>query len=467
MNMDKSRKQIEETLNYVSAYNEDFHSFIQDGFLKNLFDKNPSKPVDNTQLLISKFGEAANPENFSSQAQATKIQPTTLSLIFSIALYVSSRSWETFATKYYMTFGDMGEIAYDEGVTDDGEYESSEDGLDEDEINQIIDNKIGLQTPNPVEDTPPARVTDDKQVKNQSTMANSGAETLAKNPKKDKKSLSPEATQILTGYEAVGEEQERIRDIIVYDIPYTWYLQKILAELKLWGNTIKCSVKRQHKYQTLRVKIALSSFALPQFKNFWTTDLGGIPVRWFPASWTLRERKQREKFQAVIHDIPEDMMMATLWSNRKPCEFLVLSGAHAFKIIQTSKGRRKLVAYFANWETTLMTLEAPPVTLPLGKELKWCRHSIPNLKKAQPKPKTKKTLNKKKSGNTGGNDSVSNKSKKKDKQQSSTKASKNNNELKNLTIQKKAKKSPKNGEGGNKNNKEVLAEILTLLRRLI
>ncbi|CAB4417218.1 unnamed protein product [Rhizophagus irregularis] len=140
--------------------------------------------------------------------------------------------------------------------------------------------------------------------------------------------------------------------------------------------------------------------------------------------------------------------MATLWSNRKPCEFLVLSGAHAFKIIQTSKGRRKLVAYFANWETTLMTLEAPP--------------------KAQPKPKTKKTPNKKKSGNTGGNNSVSNQSKKKDKQQSSTKALKNNNELKNLTIQKKAKNSPKNGGGGNKDNKEVvLAEILSLLWRLI
>ncbi|CAB4422566.1 unnamed protein product [Rhizophagus irregularis] len=132
--------------------------------------------------------------------------------------------------------------------------------------------------------------------------------------------------------------------------------------------------------------------------------------------------------------------MASLWSNRKPCEFLVLSGAHAFKIIQTSKGRRKLVAYFANWETTLMTLEAPPVTLPSGKELKWCRHSIPNLKKAQPKPKTKNTPDKKKSGNTDGNNSVSNRSKKKDKQQSSTKASKNNNELKNPTIQKKAKR---------------------------
>ncbi|PKC57902.1 hypothetical protein RhiirA1_401043 [Rhizophagus irregularis] len=72
-------------------------------------------------------------------------------------------------------------------------------------------------------------VTDDKQVKNQSTMANPDAKTLVKN---SKKASIPEATQILTGYEAVGDEQERIRDIIVYDIPYTWDLQKIIAELK-------------------------------------------------------------------------------------------------------------------------------------------------------------------------------------------------------------------------------------------
>ncbi|EXX64774.1 hypothetical protein RirG_139570 [Rhizophagus irregularis DAOM 197198w] len=78
------------------------------------------------------------------------------------------------------------------------------------------------------------------------------------------------------------------------------------------GHTIKLSVKWQHKYQTLRVKIVLNSFTLSQFNKFWTTDLEGIPVRWFSASWTLRKRKQREKFQAVIHDIPEEMTMATL-----------------------------------------------------------------------------------------------------------------------------------------------------------
>ena len=75
-------------------------------------------------------------------------------------------------------------------------------------------------------------------------MANPDVKTLAKNSQKEKNSPDIRATQILTGYEAVGEEIDRIRDIIVYDIPYTWDLQKILAELKLWGNAIKCSVKR-------------------------------------------------------------------------------------------------------------------------------------------------------------------------------------------------------------------------------
>ncbi|PKC00895.1 hypothetical protein RhiirA5_382142 [Rhizophagus irregularis] len=127
MNTDKSRKQFKQTLDYVSGYNKLFHynvkellgSFIQDSFLKDLFIKNPSQLVDKGQLLIRKFGEAANSENFTLQAQAINIQPTTLSLIFFIALYVSSRSWNTFAIKYYMTFGDMGEI-----------YESFENGLD-------------------------------------------------------------------------------------------------------------------------------------------------------------------------------------------------------------------------------------------------------------------------------------------------------------------------------------------------
>ena len=105
----------------------------------------------------------------------------------------------------------------------------------------------------------------------------------------------------------------------------------------------------QALYLTLWVKIALTSFSLPQFNNNWATDLGGIHVRWFPASWTLRERKEREKFQAVAYDIPETVTSGTLWYDHAPTQLLYALGAKTFKIIQTGKGKRKLVVFFDKW----------------------------------------------------------------------------------------------------------------------
>ena len=234
--MDKSRTQFKPAIEFVFDFEivyfnnitQHLGSFVEDGFLKTLFEKNPSKAVDKAQLLIEKFGEAANPANFTAQAQATNIQPTTLSLIYSIALYTASQAWYEFNTHFYRKFGDMGPLE------DSDDDESQYDGPDSDEDNLLL----GLQSPKLVVDTPPIlpdvdmtpvdqtvipenfwkkdkqkqkeRVTDDKQVKNQSTTAKPDAQTSAKNSQKEKKSSIPEATQILTGYEAVGEEQERI-----------------------------------------------------------------------------------------------------------------------------------------------------------------------------------------------------------------------------------------------------------------
>ncbi|GBC31620.1 hypothetical protein GLOIN_2v1846618 [Rhizophagus irregularis DAOM 181602=DAOM 197198] len=133
MSMDKSRTTNEEALDFVSKFNEIYFqtfthhlsSFVQDGFLKDLFEKNPSVPKDKAQLLIQKFGETANPANFTSQAQATNIQPTTLSLIFSIALYAASRSWDNFSHQFLCNFGDMG----DDDDDDDDDSQNTEDYL--------------------------------------------------------------------------------------------------------------------------------------------------------------------------------------------------------------------------------------------------------------------------------------------------------------------------------------------------
>ncbi|CAB4417791.1 unnamed protein product [Rhizophagus irregularis] len=433
----------EDFLKFISAEGESFlyyttfqlGQFVENGFLKNLFDKNPPTPVDKAQLLVDMFGKSANPNNFAQQAAATNIQPTTLSLIFSIALYASSRSWDYFATRAYTKFGDMGDS-------------ESECPSAKDEFGSTF-----LSTPKSTpktKDKQKARVTDDKHVIHQSFTAKPEAQTSDKQALfLGAKTTAPGVTHILTGYKEVEDERAQVRDIIVYDIPYTWDVEKILGELTLWGKTIKLSLKRQHKYQTLRVKIVLNPFTLPQFDKFWTTDLGGIPVRWFPASWTLRERKQREKFQAVIHDIPEGLTMATLWQDRKPSMFLTTCGASAFKIIQTSKGKRKLVGYFENWEATLKALGT--------------------LQKAPNKPKAKNVTDKK-SGQSG-QQSVNVNLKKKG-PQPSTSAKKQAKSTKDSLKDPKSQKSKSNkksrDKGGSKvDNKEVLAEILSLLRKLV
>ncbi|CAB4421411.1 unnamed protein product [Rhizophagus irregularis] len=265
MNIAKSRIPNEVAVDFVSKFNEIYFrsishhlsSFVEDGFLKDLFEKNPSVPKDKAQLLIGKFGEVANPANFSQQAQATNIQPTTLSLIFSIAFYAASRSWDNFSSHFLSEFGNI------YNGSDDMLDESSEDEPDEDEdLGNLSQEDLlsrGLQTPpppKPVIVMPPtlpdivmtpvdppvtpensrkkdkqkARVTEDKQVKHQSTTAKPDAKTPAKNSQKEKKSSEPEVIQLfLTGYEAVDDERERVRDI-VYDIPYTWEGPRILLK---------------------------------------------------------------------------------------------------------------------------------------------------------------------------------------------------------------------------------------------
>ncbi|GBC21168.2 hypothetical protein GLOIN_2v1791351 [Rhizophagus irregularis DAOM 181602=DAOM 197198] len=138
MSMDKSRTN-EEALDFISKFNEQyFHtvtyhlsSFVQDGFLKDLFEKNLSVSKDKVQILIERFGDSANPANFTSQAQATNIQPNT-----------------------------------DDYLMDASPF------LEQD--------------------------------------AKPDVKTSAKNSHKGKKSSELEATQILTGYETVEKEQERI-----------------------------------------------------------------------------------------------------------------------------------------------------------------------------------------------------------------------------------------------------------------
>ncbi|RGB21957.1 hypothetical protein C1646_776925 [Rhizophagus diaphanus] len=127
-------------------------------------------------------------------------------------------------------------------------------------------------------------------------------EDLTKALNKKKKLNKVQVQNIITGHKPTDDDTLRVRDILVYDIPVSWTPEDILKQLMLWGKTISMQTKPQRKYQMLH--------------------LGGIPVRWFSARWTLKERKQHEKFQATIHKIPDSMTLATLWKDNHPHSFL-------------------------------------------------------------------------------------------------------------------------------------------------
>ncbi|GBC39765.2 hypothetical protein GLOIN_2v1868094 [Rhizophagus irregularis DAOM 181602=DAOM 197198] len=70
----------------------------------------------------------------------------------------------------------------------------------------------------------------------------------------------------------------------------------------------------------------------------------------FNSKWTLKERKQREKFQATIRNISDSMTLAALWKDSRSHSFLsAVKGLKSFKIIQTAKGDRKFIGYFEKW----------------------------------------------------------------------------------------------------------------------
>ncbi|CAB4434859.1 unnamed protein product [Rhizophagus irregularis] len=119
----------------------------------------------------------------------------------------------------------------------------------------------------------------------------------------------------------------------------------ILTNLGKWGQVIAFKVKTQKKYSIVTVSIDFNKWALTNWNNgVWTAPFGGLPVRWFTASWTLKQRKEH-------------------------------------------RGRRKLIVYFDTWASLDKTLN----TEFNFEEFKgvWTRYFSPTLNQPRNKPPKK------------------------------------------------------------------------------
>ncbi|GBC02134.1 hypothetical protein RclHR1_04470013 [Rhizophagus clarus] len=133
------------------------------------------------------------------------------------------------------------------------------------------------------------------------------------------------------------------------------------------------------KYLSARVRLISDHKCLKCYNGGdWTVNLGGIPVRWFPAFWNFLERKQQEKFQTVVYNLPEDMMNASLFPNGRLHQFLLDSGIKSFKIVKEIDGSKKLIGYFDTWDHVSTCINNPQLWNDI--RLSWCCYSTLNFK---------------------------------------------------------------------------------------
>ncbi|PKY30290.1 hypothetical protein RhiirB3_447304 [Rhizophagus irregularis] len=134
--------------------------------------------------------------------------------------------------------------------------------------------------------------------------------------KKQQHAPSKEIQLVMTGYDTVLKDN--VREITLYDIPSTWAQLELLQHLEKWGHVIAFKTKR------------------------------GLPVRWYHANWNLQQRKERERFQAVVKDLPGTITTSMLYPldpSQSPISHL---GCKVFKVVQ-EKSTCKLITYYENW----------------------------------------------------------------------------------------------------------------------
>ncbi|GBB86119.1 hypothetical protein RclHR1_12580007 [Rhizophagus clarus] len=159
---------------------------------------------------------------------------------------------------------------------------------------------------------------------------------------------------------------------------------------------ISVSTRVHKKYLSARVRLIPDHECLKCYNGGdWNINLEGIPVRWFSASWNFSEKKQREKFQAVVYNLPDDMTDAFLFLNSHPHQFLLDSGIKSFKIVKEVDGSRKLIGYFDTWDHVSIRINNPQLWNDV--RISWCCYSTPNFKNLR---KSARTSNADKSSRT-------------------------------------------------------------------
>ncbi|GBB84638.1 hypothetical protein RclHR1_11200001 [Rhizophagus clarus] len=315
--------------------------------------------------LIKTFGAAAEPVRYKDISRKTNIPNTLVSLIIHSGL----RIFEAFLyqPEFFQKISSNLEEKVGGSVADgiSRDIQNLVNSGDSHLVTPLIMPEIGISQPgtsskSPImpEQRPPTAdeelIDVNMEIANDDTPVpphpSDSSNTMPKDKKK-KKVLEKSVEKIIVDTNIPDEKVNNIRDIFVYDVPSSWSHEKILAELKAWGDPISMTVKKQRKYQTLRIKICLSTFALASFEQgIWQYSLGDISVRWFPGNWSLHQRKKREQFRLYLNDLPQESRYWSTWERTAPSQEMFGNlPIKAIKQFETG-GKASIVVFFEKYD---------------------------------------------------------------------------------------------------------------------
>ncbi|PKY55908.1 hypothetical protein RhiirA4_475747 [Rhizophagus irregularis] len=157
-------------------------------------------------------------------------------------------------------------------------------------------------------------------------------------------------TRLILPNNVIHDTQKgQVRTIMIYDIPTAWSHDVILNKLKSWGQVLEISFKPQHKYQSVWTKMILRLIIDTEFvMRTWSQKLDDFSVRWYPGHWKLKDRKERERFQAKILIPPDstDNDIKNYWNGMSFEDFVLKKLKTKSGTMITDKGQRYVIVYF-------------------------------------------------------------------------------------------------------------------------
>ncbi|GES99690.1 hypothetical protein GLOIN_2v1643545 [Rhizophagus clarus] len=147
------------------------------------------------------------------------------------------------------------------------------------------------------------------------------------------------------------------KEILFHDIPVKWSDNDVISALSQIGIVRKCTIRRLHKYASVKANITLTKEAGKLFKQKTfniTTTLNGTSfyLRWYPANWKTHQIKQRNSWQMTKdwdHIIKKEEMDGIIK------EIVTRYGAAFVKPVVINK-KQKMIAFFKNEDTLLKAI---------------------------------------------------------------------------------------------------------------